>query len=181
MQEVYEWMLSYGWALWLVLFLGFAAVEALTLDLFFAMLSVGALAAMLSSFLGAPLFLQVVVFALVSVLMIALVRPLALKHLQHSSKDQLSNIDRLVGGPALTLEPVTGMAGTVKIGGDTWSARSADGGPLPADVQVRVARIEGATAVVEPGAPVDTREAGTLGPAAESGKPAPEARRRETS
>ncbi|WP_146361943.1 NfeD family protein [Arthrobacter yangruifuii] len=149
MQEVYEWMLSYGWALWLVLFLGFAAVEALTLDLFFGMLSVGALAAMLSSFFAVPLFLQVVVFAVVSVLMIGVIRPLALKHLQHTSKDQLSNVDRIVGAPALTLESVTGSSGLVKIGGDTWTARSVDGSSLPAGVEVSVARIEGATALVQ--------------------------------
>lgn len=165
MQEVYEWMLSYGWALWLVLFLGFAAVEALTLDLFFAMLSVGALAAMLASFFAAPVFLQVVVFALVSVLMIAVVRPLALRHLQNSTPDQLSNIDRLVGGPALTLEPVSELAGTVKIGGDTWTARSLDGSLLPAGTQVSVARIDGATAVVE-----------AAGPSADAGKPGPDSR-----
>ncbi|MCC9174627.1 NfeD family protein [Arthrobacter sp. zg-Y179] len=149
MQEVFEWMLSYGWALWLVLFLGFAAVEALTLDLFFGMLAVGALAAMLASFFAAPLFLQVVVFAVVSVLMIGVVRPIALKHLQKGDKDQLSNIDRIIGAPALTLESVTGSSGTVKIGGDTWTARSVDGSPLPAGVEVSVARIEGATALVQ--------------------------------
>ena len=150
MQEVYEWMLSYGWALWLVLFLGFAAIEALTLDLFFAMLSVGALAAMIASLFAAPLFLQVVVFALVSVLMIGVVRPLALKHLKSSTKDQLSNVERLLGAPAVTLEQVSGAAGTVKIGGDTWSARSLDSSVLPAGAQVSVARIDGATAIVEP-------------------------------
>ena len=149
MQEVYEWMLSYGWAVWLVLFLGFAAVEALTLDLFFGMLAVGALAAMLASFFAAPLFLQVVVFAVVSVLMIGVIRPIALKHLQQGNKDQLSNIDRIIGAPALTLESVTASSGTVKIGGDTWTARSADGSPLPAGVEVSVARIDGATAVVQ--------------------------------
>ncbi|WP_231707472.1 MULTISPECIES: NfeD family protein [unclassified Arthrobacter] len=156
MQEIYEWLLSYGWALWLVLFLGFAAVEALTLDLFFAMLSVGALAAMLTSFFAAPLFLQVVVFAVVAVLMIGAVRPFALRHLQHSTKDQLSNIDRIVGAPALTLESVTASSGTVKIGGDTWSARSADGSLLPPGVAVNVERIDGATAVVVPAADTGT-------------------------
>ncbi|MCC9145446.1 NfeD family protein [Arthrobacter sp. zg.Y919] len=153
---MYEWLLSYGWALWLVLFLGFAAVEALTLDLFFAMLSVGALAAMLTSFFAAPLFLQVVVFAVVAVLMIGAVRPFALRHLQHSTKDQLSNIDRIVGAPALTLESVTASSGTVKIGGDTWSARSADGSLLPPGVAVNVERIDGATAVVVPAADTGT-------------------------
>lgn len=150
MQEVYEWLVAYGWVVWLVLFLGLAAIETLTLDLFCAMLSVGALAAMLAAILAAPLFLQVVVFCIVALLMILLVRPVALRHLHMGSKDQLSNIDRLIGEAAVTLEPVGSRTGTVKIGGDTWTARSGDGSLLPAGEQVSVTRIEGATAVVEP-------------------------------
>lgn len=148
MQDVYQWMLDYGWAVWLVLFLGLAAIETLTLDLFFAMLSVGALGAMLAAVFGAPLFLQVVVFCIVALLMIVLVRPVALRHLERGPRDQRSNIDRLIGASALTLEPVTGSAGTVKIGGDIWTARTPDGSSLTAGAPVLVTRIDGATAVV---------------------------------
>ncbi len=150
MQDVYQWLLDYGWAVWLVLFLGLAAVETLTLDLFFAMLSVGALGAMLAALFGAPLFLQVVVFCIVSLLMIVLVRPLALKHLERGPRDQRSNIERLIGSPALTLEAVSGTTGTVKINGDIWTARTPDGSSLTAGAPVLVTRIEGATAVVVP-------------------------------
>lgn len=150
-----EWLLDNGWVLWLVLFLGLAAVETLTLDLLFIMLSVGALAALIATFAGAGLVLQVVVFAVVSLLMILLVRPVAVRHLKRGPADQLNNIDRLVGAAALALEPVTAHSGTVKIGGDTWTARSADGAPLPAGTRLSVARIDGATAVVEPAAARD--------------------------
>ncbi|WP_225217142.1 NfeD family protein [Arthrobacter pullicola] len=159
MQEVYEWLVAYGWVVWLVLFLGLAAIETLTLDLFFAMLSAGALAAMLAAILSAPLFLQVVVFSVVALLMIVLVRPVALKHLNMGTRDQRSNIDRLIGEAAVTLEPVGSRTGTVKIGGDTWTARSGDGSLLPAGEQVSVTRIEGATAVVEPLRPAGGSEA----------------------
>jgi membrane protein implicated in regulation of membrane protease activity len=145
-----DWLLANGWVLWLVLFLGLAAVETLTLDLFFIMLSVGALAALAATFAGAGLVLQIVIFAVVSLLMILLVRPVAVRHLQRGPADQLNNIDRLVGAAALALEPVTAHSGTVKIGGDTWTARSADGAPLPAGTRLSVTRIDGATAVVEP-------------------------------
>ncbi|WP_338083414.1 NfeD family protein [Arthrobacter koreensis] len=157
MQELYNWLVDYGWVLWLVLFLGFAAIETLTLDLFFAMLSVGALAAMLAAILSAPLFLQVVVFCVVALLMIVLVRPAALKHLKTGSKEQRSNIERLIGDTAVTLEPVGSRTGTVKLAGDTWTARTGDGSLLPAGEQVEVTRIEGATAVVEPLRAADTR------------------------
>ncbi|MET4061882.1 membrane protein implicated in regulation of membrane protease activity [Arthrobacter sp. UYP6] len=148
MQDVYQWMVDYGWAVWLVLFLGLAAVETLTLDLFFAMLSVGALGAMLAAVFGAPLFLQVVVFCIVALLMIVVVRPVALKHLERGPKDQRSNIDRLIGAPAVALEAVTDSAGTVKIGGDIWTARTPDGSSLGAGTPALVTRIDGATAVV---------------------------------
>jgi len=148
MQDVYQWMLDYGWAVWLVLFLALAAIETLTLDLFFAMLSVGALAAMLAAVFGAPLFLQVVVFCIVALLMIVLVRPIALKHLERGPKDRRSNIDRLIGEPAVALEAVSGSAGTVKIGGDIWTARTPDGSSLNAGAPALVTRIDGATAVV---------------------------------
>ena len=154
-----EWLLDNGWILWLVLFLGLAAVETLTLDLFFLMLSVGALAALVATFAGAGLVLQIVVFAVVSLLMILLVRPIAVRHLRKGPADQLNNIDRLVGAPALALEPVTAHSGTVKIGGDTWTARSADGAALPAGTRLSVAMIDGATAVVEPAASRDDRPA----------------------
>lgn len=159
MQDVYQWMLDYGWAVWLVLFLALAAVETLTLDLFFAMLSVGALAAMLAAIFSAPLFLQVVVFCIVALLMLAVVRPVALKHLEAGSKEQRSNVDRLIGEPARTLEAVSATTGTVKIGGDVWTARTADGSTLPPHEDVLVARIDGATAVVIP-APTGAHDAG---------------------
>ncbi|MHA7220447.1 NfeD family protein [Arthrobacter sp. MDT1-48-3] len=145
-----EWLLANGWVLWLALFLGLAAVETLTLDLFFIMLSVGALAALVATVTGAGFVLQIVVFAVVSLLMILLVRPVAVRHLEKGPADQRNNIDRLIGAAALALEPVTAHSGTVKIGGDTWTARSADGVALPAGTRLSVARIDGATAVVEP-------------------------------
>lgn len=150
MQDVLQWLTQYGWAVWLVLFLGLAAIEAITLDLFFIMLSAGALAAVLAAVFGAPLFLQVVVFCIVALLMVGMVRPVALKHLQGNSREQRSNIDRLIGENALTLESVTAHSGTVKLQGGTWTARTADGSDLPAGHRVFVQRIDGATAVVVP-------------------------------
>lgn len=149
-----DWLVQNTWILWLVLMLGLAAVETLTLDLFFLMLATGALAGLIGALAGAAFFIQVVIFCVVSLLMVLLVRPVALKHLKRGSAEQLSNVDRLIGERALTLEPVTGLSGTVKIGGDTWTARTADGSSLPAGSRVTVSRIDGATAVV-----VDTQQA----------------------
>lgn len=143
-----DWLIQNTWILWLVLMLGLAAVETLTLDLFFLMLATGALAGLVGALMGTTFFIQVVIFCVVSLMMVLLVRPVALKHLKRGSSEQLSNIDRLIGEHALALEPVTALTGTVKIGGDTWTARTADGSSLPAGTRVTVSRIDGATAVV---------------------------------
>ena len=135
------------WALWLTAFLAFAVIEMITLDLFFIMLGGGALAALASDFAGADLWLQIVVFCVVSLLMIAFVRPVAVSHLKAGTSEQRSNVDRLIGEHAVVMEAVTTEGGLVKIGGDIWSARSATG-VLPAGEKVVVSAIDGATAVV---------------------------------
>jgi membrane protein implicated in regulation of membrane protease activity len=146
---MFEWLGENWWALWLTVFLAFAAVEMLTLDLFFIMLGGGALAALVADFTGADLWLQIVAFCVVSLLMIAFVRPVTLKHLHKGPPEQRTNIDRLIGETALVMEAVSSTGGLVKIGGDIWSARS-DSGVLAEGQRVIVAAIEGATAVVAP-------------------------------
>ena len=144
---MFEWLGENWWALWLTAFLAFAVIEMITLDLFFIMLGGGALAALASDFAGADLWLQIVVFCVVSLLMIAFVRPVAVSHLKAGTSEQRSNADRLIGEHAVVMEAVTTEGGLVKIGGDIWSARSATG-VLPAGEKVVVSAIDGATAVV---------------------------------
>ncbi|MCU1567164.1 MAG: hypothetical protein JWQ56_2101 [Pseudarthrobacter sp.] len=144
---MFEWLGENWWALWLTAFLAFAVIEMITLDLFFIMLGGGTLAALVADFAGADLWLQIVVFCVVSLLMIAFVRPVALSHLKKGPSDQRTNVDRLIGEQALVMEPVSTDGGLVKIGGDIWTARSA-GGVLAAGQRVVVSAIDGATAVV---------------------------------
>ncbi|WP_104138520.1 NfeD family protein [Arthrobacter sp. ZGTC131] len=146
---MFEWLSQNWWALWLTVFLVFAAVEMLTLDLFFIMLGGGALAGLVADFAGAELWLQIVVFCVVSLLMIAFVRPITLKHLHKGPAEQRTNVDRLIGESALVMEAVSATGGRVKIGGDVWSARS-ESGVLTEGQRVIVAAIDGATAVVAP-------------------------------
>ena len=146
---MFEWLSQNWWALWLTVFLVFAAVEMLTLDLFFIMLGGGALAGLVADFAGADLWLQIVVFCVVSLLMIAFVRPITLNHLHKGPAEQRTNVDRLIGESALVMEAVSATGGRVKIGGDVWSARS-ESGVLTEGQRVIVAAIDGATAVVAP-------------------------------
>ncbi|MFJ6698386.1 NfeD family protein [Streptomyces sp. NPDC091272] len=138
-----------AWLWWLIgaAVLGIALVVTTMPEL--GMLAVGALAGALTSYLGGGLVTQVLVFAAVSVVLIAVVRPVATRH--RSQRPQLaSGIDALRGRQAVVLERVDGSGGgRIKLAGEIWSARALDPGlSFEPGQQVDVVEIDGATAVV---------------------------------
>ncbi|MEY3028802.1 MAG: hypothetical protein RL198_199 [Actinomycetota bacterium] len=134
--------------IWLVAAGVLLLIELLTADLLFASLALAALSAMVASGLGAPLLVQGVVFAVVAVLSLGLLRPIALRHLRKPPPDAATNTDALLGREALVTELVTKDAGQVKLSGEIWTARSR-AGEFPAGSRVKVAEIDGAIAIVE--------------------------------
>ena len=118
---MFAWLVENGWALWLLVFLVLAVIEMLTLDLFFIMMSVGALASMVSYFAGAPVWLQIVLFCVVALAMIVFVRPIALNHLRKGPAEQRTNVDRLIGHAAVVVNPSPPAPG--------WSRSAAIPGP----------------------------------------------------
>lgn len=135
--------------IWLVFALGLAGAEALTGDLFLIMLSGGALAAASSSWLlDLPVWVDGAVFLVVSVLLLALVRP-ALKRRLLAGKGMLEPVKALEGKSALVLDRVARHEGQVKLDGEVWTARPLNDDDIyePGD-HVTVMHIDGATAVV---------------------------------
>ena len=135
--------------IWLVAALGLAGAEALTGDMFLLMLSGGALAAAGTSWLlNWPIWVDGLVFLIVSVLLVALVRP-ALRRRVLSSAPGDAGIAALEGRHALVLDRITEHAGQVKLDGEVWTARPLNENDVyePGE-QVTVMRIDGATAVV---------------------------------
>lgn len=133
------------WAIWLALMLLLALVEVVTVNLVFMMFAAGAAAGAIVAFAGGEIPLQLMVAIVVSVAMLFLVRPIFLKRTQPPLLR--TNVEALVGAKARTLETVSGRGGTVRLSGEVWSARS-EGSEIPADSEVQVVRIDGATAVV---------------------------------
>ena len=147
---MWEWLAENAWLFWLIAVVVLAAVELLTLDFLFLMMATAALLAFGLSWITDSFVLQVVAFAVTSVLLIFLVRPVALRRLNRSTPDTASNTERLIGLPCQVLEAVTDRGGLVRLEGESWSARSVTGEPLPAGSDVWVHDIEGATALVAP-------------------------------
>lgn len=136
------------WLIWLIAAVGLAGAEALTGDLFLLMLSGGALAAVGSSLLVDNVVLDGVVFALVSILLLVLVRP-ALRRRFAAGTGLPEPMKALEGRNALVLDRVARDEGQVKLDGEVWTARPLSENDVyePGD-HVTVMRIDGATAVV---------------------------------
>jgi len=135
--------------IWLVFALGLAGAEALTGDMFLLMLSGGALsAAATSALIDWPLWADGVVFLVVSVLLLALVRP-TLRRRLWAGTDGETGVLALQGKTALVLDRVALHGGRVKLNGEVWTARPlTDGDVFEPGEQVTVMHIDGATAVV---------------------------------
>jgi membrane protein implicated in regulation of membrane protease activity len=123
-------------------------VEMLTVDLLFASLAFSALLAAGANALGFNMVVQGVVFGLGAVGSILFLRPIALRHLKKKPADYATNVEALLGAPALALTEITDISGQVKLSGETWSAQSYSG-TIAEGSRCEVTAIEGATAIVK--------------------------------
>lgn len=135
---------------WLGLLILFAVGEAVSVGLTSIWFAAGALAALVCALLNGPLWLQITLFIIVSILCLLAVRPLAKRYL--NGKVQPTNVDRILGEEAQVTEDIDNIQGrgAVTIGGITWSARSQNGETIPTGALVKVLRIEGVKVFVEP-------------------------------
>ena len=136
--------------LWLVLLVVFLIVEASTVTLVSLWFAAGSLAALLVSLLGGPLWLQVLLFLVVSTLSLIALRPLFRKFIR--PKLTATNVDSVIGSTGLVTIAVDNVsaAGQVKLGAMVWTARSTSGAPIPEGTLVKVDRIEGVKVFVSP-------------------------------
>lgn len=137
------------WLLWLIASGLFVGGELLTLDLVLLMFAGGALGGLVVALAGGAVALQLVAFIAVSVALLAVVRPIAKRHLVERTPLQLDGVEGLVGRTAVVSRAVDVAGGRIRLGADEWSARSQQHGEAFAiGERVRILQIEGATAVV---------------------------------
>lgn len=133
---------------WAILIVVFLIVEGATAGIASIWFALGALVALISVFLGAPVWLQITLFIVVSAVTLFFTRPLARKYV--NKRTQPTNADRVIGMTATVTEPVDNIAGKgyVSVGGRLWPARSATGEPIEKDVPVTVKSIDGIKLIV---------------------------------
>ena len=134
--------------LWLALFVVFLIVEAGTVALVSIWFALGALAALVSCVLGAEMWLQITVFLVVSLVLLALLW----KRVRSKLTTTKTNVDSVIGAEGYVTEAIDNLSytGRVKLGGITWAARSTSGAGIQVGTLVKVERIEGVKVFVSP-------------------------------
>lgn len=136
---------------WLIAMIVLLVVEGVVPGLISIWFALGALAALVSALLHAPLWLQIVWFLAVSIVALALTRPLAKKYI--NSKTQPTNADMLIGKECVVRESIDNVlgAGAVSVDGKVWTARTEnDDIKVPEGSRAVVVRIEGVKLIVKP-------------------------------
>lgn len=139
---------DYMYIIWAAAIVLFAVLEAITVQLVSIWFVLGSVAAFVLSLFDAPIYLQVAIWLVVSVVALIFTRPLAKKKL--NSKVQPTNADRCIGGIATVVEEISNnqSTGQVRIDGKVWSARSINDETIGADALVVVQKIEGVKLIV---------------------------------
>ncbi len=133
---------------WLIIGVLLIAAEALSGEFVLVMLGAAALAAAGSAALSAPVWVDVLVFAVTSLSLVTLARPVLKRRLQPPEITR-TNAEALLGGQGVVVETVDAHRGQVKLRGEVWSARAFDESEvLEPGRAVTVMHIAGATAVV---------------------------------
>ena len=134
---------------WLVAMIILLVIEGLIPGLVSIWFAAGALVAMVAALFGAPLWFQLVWFLVVSIVLLALTRPLAKKYV--NSRTMPTNADRTIGKECVVTEEIDNLRGTgaVSVDGKIWTARlEQEDGRAPKGSVVKAVRIEGVRLIV---------------------------------
>jgi membrane protein implicated in regulation of membrane protease activity len=144
----------HAWIVWLAAAAALGVVEMTTLAFAAGLMAAAALVAAVVAGVGGGLVVQSLAFAITAFGGLAVVYPLATRRRRLGHTAYRSGVAALADRPAIVIEQVDASSGTVRIGGEVWSARAYDETlVIPAGARVTVFEIEGATALVYPREP----------------------------
>lgn len=135
--------------IWLAVIIVTLVVEVITQGLTTIWFSIGAAVAAVTTVWNLNVWLQIVIFAAVSLIVMLLVRPMAKKMLM--DRITPTNMDMLLKEQALVIESIDNDAGTgkVKVRDIEWTARTESGERIEAGEMVEIQRIDGVKLIVK--------------------------------
>jgi len=133
---------------WIASFILLVLVEAATVQLVTIWFAFGSLGGLISNLIGAPIWLQWVIFTSLSLISLAISRPMVKKILKKPVEP--TNADRFIGMEGIVTEKIdnTQGKGQVKVKGTIWTARSKKGIEIDVGEPVIVDEIEGVKLMV---------------------------------
>jgi membrane protein implicated in regulation of membrane protease activity len=131
---------------WLGLFLLAVIFEAATVDFVAIWFAVGSVPAFILAIIGAPVWIQVTTFLVITIVLISFTRPYMLKYFK--TNQIKTNVYSVIGKTATVSEVILpNEIGAVKLRGQEWSAMSAS--KIEVGTEVRILDIEGVKLIVE--------------------------------
>ena len=137
------------WVIWVIAAVVLAIGEMATLSFFLAPFAAGAAVASLLAALDAGTTVEFAAFLVVSIILLAALRPLARAH--QRTRPVRTGTAALIGQTAMVVERIANAegAGCVKLDGEIWTARAYDDDEvIEPGTRVHVLEIRGATALV---------------------------------
>lgn len=135
--------------IWLVIAVVMGVTEACTVQLVSVWFAIGSAAACITSLFTDQIYIQVIVFVVVTAIALAVTRPLVKK--LKRKRPEATNADRYIGKSAVVVEMIDNdhAKGLVKVDNEKWTARSADGQLIEPGDRVVVTAIEGVKLIVD--------------------------------
>ena len=136
---------------WLVAAAVFVVIEIMTMGLTTIWFAGGALVGAVMAAVSLPLWSQIIAFAVISVILLILTRPWALKYV--NNRTIKTNVDSLIGQTGLVTQDIDNLnaKGQVKVRGQIWTARSiSDEVKLHEGQKVSIESISGVKVIVKP-------------------------------
>ena len=145
-----EYLAQHLWQMWAAVAVVCLILELTAGDFFIICFSIGAFFAAIAAALGMGIYVQLLTFAVFTLISLFWVRPFAQRYLHKGEDNRVSNADALLGRQGRVVETVKSDGfGRVQIDGDIWKAVTNEGADIPEGANVRVIGRESTIITVE--------------------------------
>lgn len=145
-----EYLAQHLWQMWAVVAVICLILELTAGDFFIICFSIGAVFAAITAAVGGGIYLQLLMFAVFTLVSLFWVRPFAQRYLHKGEDRRVSNADALLERHGRVVETVKANGfGRVQIDGDIWKAVTNESTDIPEGTNVRVIGRESTIITVE--------------------------------
>lgn len=137
------------WAIWLILCGIFLLIEIFNISFLLIWPGIGSFFAFIAAVLGAPVEIQIAVFAITTTIMIIFMKPLTKKFFKNKDNTKMNN-NAMIGKKGIVIKEISPLeeTGQVKVAGELWSAITTNDEKIQINEIVKVMKVDGVKLVV---------------------------------